>query len=145
MKLNIQRFKVVVRTEILPRYFFKLRKLLLVTYYSQNSKLKKFSPLKIWSIFTGFDRGIINFKNKRTSHPEILINLTDSLLYGYRTTSNEKIKISPSVTRKITPISGYVTWCKPAARVLQYRKISFKTIASKEIYVLLFSCFVLFV
>ena len=41
------------------------------------------------------------FKNKRTSQPEIFI---DSWLYSYITTSYLKIKISPSVARKITPI-----------------------------------------
>ena len=52
-------------------------------------------------------------------------------------TSNEKIKISLSVTHRTTAILGYDTGCKPAARVIQYLlKINFKTIASKEIYIL---------
>ena len=44
------------------------------------------------------------FKNKRTSHLEILINNTDSWLYGDRTTSNEKINVSLSLTYKIAPM-----------------------------------------
>ena len=38
----------------------------------------------------------------------------------------KKIKISPSVTREITPISGYVTWCKPAARIFIVSKDQFQ-------------------
>ena len=45
------------------------------------------------------------FKDKRTSYPDILITVykfTGSSLNDYRMTSNEKINISLSVTRKIT-------------------------------------------
>ena len=45
-----------------PDIFFKHQKaILLVTYHSQNSIIKKNSLLKIWSIFKGFDLEMINF------------------------------------------------------------------------------------
>ena len=36
-------------------------KLLILTYYSHNRKIKEFHFLKIWSIFKDFDREITNF------------------------------------------------------------------------------------
>ena len=57
----------------IQRFSSKTRKLLLVTYNSQNSKLKKISLLIIYLIFEGFDFELSIFKNKRTSHPEILV------------------------------------------------------------------------
>ena len=42
------------------------------------------------------------FKNKRTSHPKILKE-------GYKTTSNEIISISPSISDKVTLISSHIT------------------------------------
>ena len=49
-------------------------------------------------------------------------------------TSSEKIKILPSVTHKIAPISGYITCCKAAARVLQYLKISLRLLFAQRSY-----------
>ena len=64
---------------------------------------------------------LLIFNNKRTLAPrDFDKSLQIVYLHGYRTTSNEKIKISLFVTPKITPISGYVTLCKPAARALKY-------------------------
>ena len=58
-----------------PEIFFKLRENITCYLLSQNSKFEQFSPFKNLVNFKGFDREIINFKNKRTSHPEILIKV----------------------------------------------------------------------
>ena len=54
------RLSLVHRTYL--EIFSNSGKLLLVTYHSQNSKIKKFSGQKIWSTFKGFDSEIINFQ-----------------------------------------------------------------------------------
>ena len=56
--------KVVVRAE----------KLLLVTYYRQNSKIRKILPLKnLVNFLKALTVKLSIFTNKRTSHSEILI------------------------------------------------------------------------
>ena len=68
-KLKINQL-VVVRAEILPTDFPRTPgKLLIVTYYSQNSKIKKISPLKFWSILKGFDPAIVNFQEQKDFPP----------------------------------------------------------------------------
>ena len=126
-------------------------KLLFVTYWSQNSKIKKISPLKnLLNFLKVLTMKLPIFKNKRTPHSKILIKVHRYLAVRLQIERHlmKKIKIfTVCVTRKITPIFGYITWSKPVARLLYYINISFKTIASKEIYVLLHLvwCFVLFV
>ena len=82
--------------------------------------MKKFHRWKIWSIFKGFDREIVSFQ-KQKDFPAREFDRSLQIVGCMATERYRmKIKILPSVqvTRKITPISGYITWFKPAARAL---------------------------
>ena len=65
-------------------------------YCRQNRRIKKFHQR-----LENLTQKLSIFNNKQNSNAEILINLTDSNLNGYRVILNEKI-ISRSVTDKIT-------------------------------------------
>ena len=85
----------VVCAAILPRDFIQTQgnySLSLTT--AKIRRYKNFKLKKFGQFLKALTMKFLISKNKRTFHPEILIKFTDSKLYGYRTTSNEKIKIS---------------------------------------------------
>ena len=59
----LERLKVVVRAEIVPRDFLQTygNNCLSLT-IAKIERFKKFHRLRIWSIFKGFDREIINLQ-----------------------------------------------------------------------------------
>ena len=70
------RLKVVVRAEILPRDFLQT----LGKYYwsltiAKSHKLKKFTVKKFRQFLKALTVKLSIFKNKRTSHPEILLKI----------------------------------------------------------------------
>ena len=58
-----------------PEIFLKLWETISSDLLWPKYKVKKISPLKIWSVFKGLDHEIINFQHKKTSHPETLIKM----------------------------------------------------------------------